>query len=66
MTLYLQKQQSSVTWPEPLESTWRLLGGECACELAPKLRHLGLADILFMTTIMNLPPYPHQRSSRRP
>ena len=55
MTLYLQKQQSSVTWPEPLESTWQLLGGECACELAPKLLHLGLSDILFMTTIMNLP-----------
>jgi hypothetical protein len=47
MTLYLQEQQSSVTWPEPLESTWQLLGGECACDLAPKLPHLGLADILF-------------------
>ena len=34
MTLYLQKQQSSVTWPEPLESTWQLLGGEGACDLA--------------------------------
>ncbi|MGB6846879.1 MAG: hypothetical protein WBG05_01575 [Thermoanaerobaculia bacterium] len=55
MTLYLQNQQTSVTWPEPLESTWQLLGGEGACELAPKMLHLGLADILFMTTIMNLP-----------
>jgi hypothetical protein len=55
MTLYLQDQQTSVTWPEPLEATWQLLGGECACDLTPKLPHLGLADILFMTTIMNLP-----------
>jgi hypothetical protein len=55
MTLYLQKQQSSVTWPEPIESTWQLLGGDCACELAPKLPHLGLSDILFMTTLMSLP-----------
>jgi len=55
MTLYLQNQQSSVTWPEPLETTWQLLGGEKACELAPKLPHLGLTDILFMSTIMNLP-----------
>jgi hypothetical protein len=55
MTLYLQNQQTSVTWPDPLEATWQLLGGNCTCELAPKLPHLGLADILFMTTIMSLP-----------
>ena len=60
MTLYLQNQQTSVTWPEPLESTWQLLGGDYDSGLAPKLPHLGLADILFMTTIMNLP------RSRRP
>ena len=59
MTLYLQNQQASVTWPEPLESTWQYLGGDWACGLAPKLPHLGLADILFMTTIMSLPG--HQR-----
>jgi hypothetical protein len=55
MTLYLRTKQTSVTWPEPVESTWQLLGGDCACELAPKLPHLGLTDILFMTTIMSLP-----------
>ena len=55
MTLYLQNQQTSVTWPEPFESTWQLLGGPCAHDLAPKLPHLGMADILFMTTIMSLP-----------
>ncbi len=55
MTLYLQNQQTSVTWPEPLESTWQRLGGVQACDVTPKLPHLGLADILFMTTIMSLP-----------
>lgn len=55
MTLYLQKQQTSVTWPEPFEATWQLLGGEPAHDLAPKLPHLGLSDILFMSTIMSLP-----------
>lgn len=55
MTLYLQNQQTSVTWPEPYESTWQLLGGTRTHNLAPKLPHLGLADILFMTTIMSLP-----------
>jgi len=56
MTLYLkQQQQTAGTWPEPLETTWQLLGGDKACKLTPKLPHLGLADILFMSTIMNLP-----------
>lgn len=52
MTLY---QPTSVTWPEPFESTWQLLGGTCTHDLAPKLPHLGLTDILFMTTLMSLP-----------
>ena len=55
MTLYLQNQQTSATWPEPFESTWQLLGGTYTHDLAPKLPHLGMADILFMTTIMSLP-----------
>ena len=55
MTLYPQNRHSSVYWPEPLESTWQLLGGAGACELTPKLPHLGLADILFMSTVMHLP-----------
>lgn len=55
MTLYPQNQQTSVTWPEPIESTWQLLGGTYAHGLAPKLPHLGMADILFMTAIMSLP-----------
>lgn len=55
MTLYLQKQQPSVTWPEPYESTWQLLGGKYDHGLTPKLPHLGISDILFMTTIMSLP-----------
>ena len=55
MTLYLQKQPSNSCWPEPLESTWQLLGGERVEQLSPKLPHLGLADILFMTTVVSLP-----------
>ncbi len=60
MTLYPQNQQTAVTWSEPIESVWHLLGGDTPSELAPKLPHLGLADILFMSTLMNLP------RSRRP
>ena len=55
MTLYLQNPQTSVTWPEPFESTWQLLGGSHAHNVTPKLPRLGLADILFMATIMSVP-----------
>ncbi len=55
MELYAKNNESSVFWPEPLESTWQLLGGERARALAPKLPHLGLADILFMSAVMSLP-----------
>ena len=55
MTLYPVKSQSAACWPEPLETTWQLLGGERVPHLAPKLPHLGLADILFLTAVMNIP-----------
>jgi hypothetical protein len=51
MAYYLEK----VTWPEPLETTWQMLGGAKASELAPKLPHLGLSDILFLTTVLSIP-----------
>lgn len=53
MTLYLDKATVG-NWPEPLESTWQLLGGEKASELAPKLPHLGLSDILFLSTVLSI------------
>ncbi len=54
MTLYLDKPTVG-KWPEPLESTWQLLGGDKASELAPKLPHLGLSDILFLSTVLSIP-----------
>ena len=50
-----QPQEIRVNWPEPLETTWQYLGGEKGGDLAPKLPHLGLADILFMSTVMSIP-----------
>lgn len=55
MTLYPVTTPATGCWPEPLERTWQLLGGQPAHHLAPKLPHLRLADILFMTTITNIP-----------
>ena len=42
-------------YPEPIESVWHSLEGDLKQNLAPKLHHLSFADILFITTIMNLP-----------
>ena len=55
MELYARNNETTALWPEPLESTWQRLGGERASKLAPKLPHLGLADILFLCTVMSLP-----------
>lgn len=55
MALYLQETETNSQWPEPIEGMYQMLGGGEASELAPKLPHLGLADILFMTAVMCLP-----------
>lgn len=54
MTLYVNNPAVG-NWPEPLESTWQLLGGDKASDLAPKLPHLGLSDILFLSTVLSIP-----------
>ena len=50
-----QPQEIGVKWPEPLETTWQYLGGGKGGEIAPKLPHLGLAEILYMSTVMSIP-----------
>ena len=42
-------------WPEPIEIGYQLQGGGDGSALAPKLKHLGIADLLFMSSIMLLP-----------
>jgi hypothetical protein len=42
-------------WPEPIEIGYQLLGGGDGSALAPKLNHLGIADLLFMSSIMLAP-----------
>jgi hypothetical protein len=54
MALYPQTQ-SRVTWTQPFETGWQLLGGQQMTDLAPKLPHLGLADILFMSAVVHTP-----------
>lgn len=55
MTLYPQVIPNETYWPQPLETVYQLLGGGDASGIAPKLPHLGMADILFMSSVMALP-----------
>lgn len=55
MVLYTKTQELSPLWPAPIEHVYQLLGGGDASAIAPKLPHLGQADILFMAMIMSLP-----------
>lgn len=55
MTLYPQVIAGETSWPQPIETVYQLLGGGDASAIAPKLPHLGMADILFMSSIMVLP-----------
>lgn len=55
MVLYTETQEMSPLWPAPIEHVYQLLGGGDASAIAPKLPHLGQADILFMSLIMSLP-----------
>jgi len=55
MELYPQVVESDISWPQPMESMYQLLGGGEATEIAPKLPHLGMADVLFMALVICLP-----------
>lgn len=55
MALYPQTTTDLALWPEPIEIGYQLLGGGDGSALAPKLNHLGIADLLFMSSIMLLP-----------
>lgn len=55
MALYPQPRTNVALWPEPIELCYQLLGGGDGNALAPKLKHLGIADLLFMSSIMVLP-----------
>lgn len=55
MALYPQTTTNLALWPEPIEIGYQLLGGGDGSALAPKLNHLGIADLLFMSSIMLVP-----------
>lgn len=55
MKLYTEVSQNEVCWPVPLEPVYQALSGEKMPELAPKLPHLRLSEILFMSTVLSIP-----------
>ena len=56
MTFYSENRRNdSYVWPEPLESLSQQLGGGGPTEIAPKLPHLTLSDVLFIALVMALP-----------
>ncbi len=54
MILYTQTSKMSYLWPAPIEPSYQLLGGGDARAIAPKLPHLGMTDVMFLSLIMNL------------
>lgn len=55
MRLHTEVSPNAARWPEPLERAYQSPGGAKATELAAKLPHLGLSELLFMSTVMSIP-----------
>lgn len=64
MQIYHQYEDTITRWPEPIEQSWQStcsmsLRTPVAEELASKMPHLGLADILFLAAVVNIPQRPY-------
>ncbi len=55
MALYPQTTTNLALWPEPIEIGYQLLCRGNGSAVAPKLNHLGIADLLFISSIMLTP-----------
>ena len=51
MSLYTKEEGNGPYWTKEIEGMYQLIGGKEESEIAPKLSHLGLGEILFMTLI---------------
>ncbi|NHZ72084.1 MAG: hypothetical protein GWP17_03250 [Aquificales bacterium] len=67
MIVYNQYEDTVTHWPEPIEQSWQMLPAvstklprsPIAGELASKMPHLGLADILFLAAVVHVPQRPY-------
>ncbi len=64
MQVYNQYAETNTLWPEPIEQSWQIMPAlsppsSIAKELASKMPHLGLADILFLAAVVHVPERPY-------
>lgn len=64
MIVYNQYEDTVTHWPEPIEQSWQMVPAvsyrsPLAEELASKMPHLGLADILFLAAVVHMPARPY-------
>lgn len=64
MIVYNQYEDTVTHWPEPIEQSWQMMPvlssrSPLAEELAGKMPHLGMADILFLAAVVNIPERPY-------
>lgn len=67
MIVYNQYEDTVTHWPEPIEQSWQMLPAmstklprsPIAGELASKMPHLGLAEILFLAAVVHVPQRPY-------
>jgi hypothetical protein len=65
MIVYHQHEETITRWPDPIEQGWQMRGlalsprSPLAEELASKMPHLGLADILFLAAAVHTPARPY-------
>lgn len=64
MIVYNQYEDTVTRWPEPIEQSWQTMPAvsprsPIAAGMASKMPHLGLADILFLAAVVNMPARPY-------
>jgi hypothetical protein len=63
MQVYNQYEDTFSSWPKAIEASWQSTGSsprtDVAGNLAPKLPHLGLSDILLIASLVHMPSRPH-------
>lgn len=55
MQVYTESRRESALWPEPIESIWQWLPRGPSTELAAKMPHLSLSDVLFIGAVSTMP-----------
>ena len=64
MLVYNEYAETDSLWPEVIEQSWQIMPAKSthpkiARELASKMPHLGLADILLLAGVVNVPERPY-------